>query len=270
MKILLKNNELNKALINVSNLGFVPTMGSLHKGHVSLIKKSIMDSKKTIVSIFVNPKQFNNKKDYQKYPRNNKKDLTLLKKLNVDFVYLPRIKDIYNSNKKMKIRINEKDKILCAKHRKGHFEGVIEVMNILTKLIRPKKIYMGEKDLQQIYLLRKYINYKYRSKILSCKTIRNKNKLPISSRNLLLNKKDLAKAENLTNDLISLKKKINKISNLSKFLTSKKNDFKKKYNINIEYLELRNMNNLKRTNIKKNSKLFIAYYINKIRLIDNI
>ena len=89
MKILLNNDDLNEALNTVSNLGFVPTMGSLHKGHISLIKKSKKKSNKTLVSIFINPKQFNNKKDFQKYPKNKKKDLQILKKLNVDFVYLP-------------------------------------------------------------------------------------------------------------------------------------------------------------------------------------
>ena len=96
MKILTKNNELNKALNKVSKLGFVPTMGSLHNGHISLIKKSKKNSRKTLVSIFVNPKQFNDKKDFRKYPRNNKKDLSILKRLNVDFVYLPKKKDIYS------------------------------------------------------------------------------------------------------------------------------------------------------------------------------
>ena len=90
MKILINNNDLNVALNNVSNLGFIPTLGSLHKGHISLIKKSQKICKKTIVSIFVNPLQFNNLDDYKKYPRNNKKDLTILKKLKVDYVFVPK------------------------------------------------------------------------------------------------------------------------------------------------------------------------------------
>ena len=129
MKILLNNNELNEALLNVSNLGFVPTMGSLHKGHISLIKKSMRLSGNTIVSIFVNPTQFNNKKDFNNYPRNIKKDLTTLKKLKVNFVYLPTYNKIYNSKRLREIKISEKDKILCAKYRKGHFEGVLDIMD---------------------------------------------------------------------------------------------------------------------------------------------
>ena len=269
MKILLNNDDLNEALNTVSNLGFVPTMGSLHKGHISLIKKSKKKSNKTLVSIFINPKQFNNKKDFQKYPKNKKKDLQILKKLNVDFVYLPSKKSIYHLKRKNKIKLNKKDKILCAKFRKGHFEGVIDVMDRLTNIIKPKNIFMGEKDFQQLFLIKNFIEKKYKSKIISCKTIRKNNKLALSSRNLLLKKDELIRAEKLTHNLISFKKKLNKIKDIIKLLNIKKNELNKLYNIDIEYLELRNMINLKKTNKIKYSKLFIAYYLNKVRLIDN-
>ena len=269
MKTLLKNIDLNEAFFGNSNIGFVPTMGSLHEGHISLIKKSLRLSNKTIVSIFVNPKQFNNKKDYIKYPRNLKKDLKILKKLKVDFVYLPKIKDIYKSKNKIKIKLNKKDKILCAKYRKGHFEGVIEVMTRLTKIVNPSKIFMGEKDFQQLLLVKRYVEKNFKSKIISCKTIRDKNKLALSSRNILLNQKNLNKAGKLAKDLIIFKKKLLKKKNLKDLIFMKKNELKKKYDIKIDYLELRNAKNLKLTNKITNAKIFIAYYINKVRLIDN-
>ena len=269
MKILLNNIDLNEALFGNSNIGFVPTMGSLHEGHISLIKKSIKLSNKTIVSIFINPKQFNNKEDYKKYPRNIKKDLKILKKLKVDFVYLPKIKDIYKSKNKIKIKLNKKDKILCAKYRKGHFEGVIEVMTRLTKIVNPSKIFMGEKDFQQLLLVKRYVEKNFKSKIISCKTIRDKNKLALSSRNILLNQKNLNKAGKLAKDLIIFKKKLLKKKNLKDLIFMKKNELKKKYDIKIDYLELRNAKNLKLTNKITNAKIFIAYYINKVRLIDN-
>ena len=187
----------------------------------------------------------------------------------MDFVYLPNNKIIYNLKRKNKIKINKKDKILCAKYRKKHFEGVIDVMDRLTNIVKPNNIFMGEKDFQQLYLVKNIIKKKYKSQIISCKTIRNNNKLALSSRNLLLKKKELIRAEKLTQDLISLKKKLNEIKNISKFLNIKKNELSKTYNINIQYLELRNIINLKKTNKIKYSKLFIAYYLNKIRLIDN-
>ncbi len=269
MKILLNNNDLNEALSSVTHLGFIPTMGSLHKGHISLIKKSLKECNKTIVSIFINPTQFNSKKDYKKYPRNNKKDLSILKKLKVNFVYLPKNTDIYSYKNKIKIKLNNSDKILCAKYRKGHFEGVIDVMSRLTKLINPSKIYMGEKDQQQLILVKKYIEKNYKVKIISCKTVRNKNKLALSSRNILLNNSDLKKAEKIIKNLFLFKKKLTKKKDLKKIIFNKKKELSENYNVYIEYLELRNKKNLKISNKIKNSNLFVAYYLNKIRLIDN-
>ena len=196
MKILYNNNDLIEALKGVSKLGFVPTMGSLHKGHISLIKRSKIECNKTIVSIFVNPTQFNNKNDYKNYPKNHKKDLSVLKKLKVNFVYVPNKNQIYNSKRKSKIKINIKDKILCAKFRKGHFEGVLDIMDRMTNLIKPQKIFMGEKDFQQLYMVKRYIEKKYKSIIVACKTIRGKNTIALSSRNLLLSKKNLNVAGN--------------------------------------------------------------------------
>jgi len=269
MKILLDNIDLNEALLSISNIGFVPTMGSLHKGHISLIKRSLKECNKTIVSIFINPTQFNSKKDYKKYPRNFKKDLSILRKLKVNYVYLPNNEDIYKTKIKKKINLAKKDKILCAKYRIGHFEGVIDVMNRLTKMITPNKIYMGEKDFQQLYLVKKYIKKSYKTKIISCKTVRDKNKVALSSRNLLLNKSELNKAGKIAKTLILFKKTVISKNNLKKSLSSKRKELYKKFNIKVEYLEFRNKNNLKITSKIKNSKLFIAYYINKVRLIDN-
>ena len=269
MKILIKNKDINEALKKVSNLGFVPTMGSLHKGHEFLIKQSKKKCNQTLDSIFINPTQFNNKKDYLNYPRNNKSDLNILRKLGVSFVFIPNKNNVYDFKRKHKIKIREKDKILCAKFRKGHFEGVIDVMDRLTRLIRPKKIFMGEKDFQQIFLVKKYIEKKYNTKIISCKTIRDKNKLALSSRNLLLGKTAINKARKLTKNIIALKKKVTKKKNINKILKMKEKEFKKIFNISIEYFELRNKINLKRSNNLKNSKIFIAYYLNEIRLIDN-
>ena len=269
MKILLRNSDLNEALSGVSNLGFVPTMGSLHKGHISLIRKSLISCNKTIVSIFVNPTQFNNRNDYKKYPRNIKKDLKILKNLKVNFVYMPDKNQIYSSINRVKIHLKKKDKILCAKHRKGHFEGVIDVMTRLTKLVKPSKIFMGEKDFQQLLLVKRFIEKKFKSKIISCKTIRDKNKLALSSRNLHLNKKDLIKAGKITKEIISFKKRLSKKKISKKLILEKKKEIEKNYNINIEYLEMRNYKNLHISNKINNSKIFIAYYLNKIRLIDN-
>jgi len=269
MKILLNNNDLNEALYNVSDLGFVPTMGSLHQGHISLIKKSLKSCDKTIVSIFVNPTQFNKKSDYKNYPRNNKRDLSILKKLKVNFVYLPKKDDVYFFKRKSLIKLQKKDKILCAKFRKGHFEGVIDVMDRLTDIIQPKKIFMGEKDFQQLYLVKEFIQKRYNTKIIACKTIRDTNKLAFSSRNKLLNNIELIKAGRISKEMILLKNKFVKSKNIKKLIFEKKKDLINLFDIKLDYLELRNILNLKSSNKIKDSKLFIAYSINKIRLIDN-
>ena len=271
MKILLNNTSLFESLRPFNDLGFVPTMGGIHKGHLSLIKKSNKFCKKTVVSIFVNPKQFNNKTDLKSYPRNIKKDLKILKKSKkVDFVYLPKFKDIYNDRKKSKIKLLKKDKILCAKFRKGHFEGVLDVMNRLTKIVNPQKIFMGEKDYQQLYLIKKLLEKKYKTKIIPCKTIRDRNKVALSSRNFLLNKSNLETAAIIYKKLVKIKKDIIKKKNTSTFLKLQKVELTNKFKIKIDYLELRNSNNLKISNTWKNSRLFIAYYLSNVRLIDNL
>jgi pantoate--beta-alanine ligase len=270
MKIILNNHILRKTLGPFNDIGFVPTMGGIHEGHISLIKKSIKFNKITIVSIFVNPKQFNNKEDFKSYPSNIKKDLSTLRKIkNLDFIYIPKFKDIYEDNKQSQIKIKKKDKILCAKYRKGHFEGVLDVMNRLTKLILPKKIYMGKKDFQQLFLVKNFIEKNFNTKVIGCKTIRNKNKLALSSRNFLFNKKELYYVEKISKTFLNLKKKINEYQDINRFLLKSKKNLESRFNIKIEYLENRNVKNLTISNKYQGSKVFLSYYYRNIRLIDN-
>jgi pantoate--beta-alanine ligase len=270
MKVLLNNQSLNRKIRPFDDLGFIPTMGAIHEGHISLIKRSRKLCKKTIVSIFVNPKQFNNKKDFLTYPSNIKKDLSVLRQVNgIDFIYIPSFKDIYINKKKSNINITMKEKILCAKFRKGHFEGVLDVMDKLTNLIKPKKIFMGKKDFQQLFLVKNFIEKKYRTKVIGCKTIRDKNKLALSSRNYLFNKDDLEIASIISKKIFNIKKKIRYNQNINKFLLETKKNMQKKFKIKIEYLELRNEKNLEISNKSIGSKIFVSYYLNGIRLIDN-
>jgi pantoate--beta-alanine ligase len=270
MIIFLNKLTLNRKLRHFNDIGFVPTMGGIHKGHISLINRSKKHCKKTIVSIFINPKQFNSKNDYKTYPSNIKKDLSILRKIKgIDFVYIPKFKDIYNSTKKSKIKLNQNDKILCAKYRKGHFEGVLDVMDRLTNIIKPKKIFMGKKDFQQLFLVKNFIEKKYKTKVIGCKTVRDKNKLALSSRNYLLNSKDFYMASEITKRLLILKKNLKNKKNISEFLLKTKKKLKKDFKINVEYLELRSEKNLLNTSKTFKSKIFISYYIGEIRLIDN-
>ena len=269
MQIIKNIFDLNKAIKNFHNFGFVPTMGGIHEGHISLIKKSQNRCDKTIVSIFINPKQFNDKKDYVNYPKNLNKDIKILKKIKVDFLFLPSESEIYKKNFRP-IIINKSDKILCAKHRKGHFEGVLNVMNRLLYIIKAKYIFMGEKDFQQYFLIKKILGKKYKVNIIGHPIIRDKNKVALSTRNKLLNKKSIYITSCIAKRLINLKKnfKIKKLKmpiNLLKI----QSDFEKKYKVKVDYLEFRDEKNLKLNNFKSKYRLFIAYYINNIRLIDN-
>ena len=267
MKIIKNILDLNKATKNFKNIGFVPTMGGLHNGHISLIKASKKRSNKTIVSIFVNPTQFNNRIDFKKYPRNINKDIKILKKYKVDYLFLPDKGEIYKKNTKL-FKISKIDKILCAKSRKGHFEGVLSVMNRLLKIIKAKYVFMGEKDYQQIFLIKKYLGKMHKTKIINCPIVRDKNKLALSTRNFLLSKKNYYTAVLVANYLYRTKKKLI-MKNLSSSLKIIEKKLENLYKIKIDYLEARNEKNLKITNLKNNYRLFIAYFINKIRLIDN-
>jgi len=269
MKILRTKHDLKEAINKIKNLGFIPTMGSLHNGHISLIKKSKLKCDKTLVSIYVNPKQFNNNKDFSKYPRNINKDLNVLKKLKVNFIFVPSTKEIFKEKRIKKIALPNKNKILCAKFRKGHFEGVLDIMDRFIKLINPKYTFMGEKDFQQLFLVKKFINKKYKSKIISCKTVRDKNFLAFSSRNYLLSKNELNKARQISKYLIMLKSSLKKNNQIHNNILIKKKELKKKFNIKIDYLEVRNEKNLTTLTKNKKIRLFVAYYINKVRLIDN-
>ena len=271
MKILLNKTSLTKSLRHFNDIGFVPTMGSIHKGHLSLISKSNQICNKTVVSIFVNPKQFNNKKDFKTYPKNIKTDLKLLNQSKkVDFVYIPKFKDIFKNNKKPKIKLSKKYEILCAKFRKGHFEGVLDVMDRLTDAVRPTKIFMGNKDFQQLFLVKKYLKKKYNTDVIGCRTIREKNKVALSSRNYLLSKGNLFLASKIVKKLINVKKNIKNKKNKNKYLLTVKDNFQNRFKIKIEYLELRDINDLKLSNSINTSRLFVAYYLNGVRLIDNL
>ena len=198
MKIFKHKINLQKELTSVKNLSFVPTMGGLHKGHEYLISQSRKKGNKVLVSIYVNPKQFNSKNDYLSYPRNLKKDINILKKLKTDYLYAPKFNDLYKFKPKKKIFLHNFSKKLCGKYRKGHFNGVLNVVNRLIEIINPKYIFLGIKDFQQLYLIKKHIlSNKISTKVIGCKTIRNKFGVAESSRNINLNKKDMKIASNV-------------------------------------------------------------------------
>jgi len=271
MKIFKSKQKLQKEILNINNICFVPTMGGLHKGHISLIKKSQNFKGKTLVSIFVNPKQFDEKKDFLNYPRNLKKDLILLKHLKVDLVYLPNPRDIFNFNVKNKIFLDKFSKKLCGKHRKKHFKGVLNIVNRFLELIKPKYIFLGIKDFQQSYLINKHIlKRKIKTKIIHCKTIREKNDVACSTRNNNLNNSQFKIASKVVRYLKN-KKRLIKIKFYNLTLNNIKKDLINLGVSKIDYLELYNLKTLNRPKKKREKfKIFIAFYLGRTRLIDNI
>ncbi len=270
MKLFKNKKKLCKEIKSFKNIGFVPTLGGLHRGHKSLIKKSIKISDKTLVSIFLNPKQFENKKDFKNYPKNYKNDIRILKKLKVDYVYMPSYRDIYEFKTKNKIILDKFSKKLCGKHRKGHFRGVIDVVNRFLEIIKPKKILLGNKDFQQLILIKKHIKKnKINTKVIPCKTVRDKNFVAYSSR--LRNLKKYEKT-NLVRIVRALKKyKRNLVSRKVNYSFIK---IKKKLLSlgvkKVDYVEIIDLETLKKP--KKNKakfNLFFAFYIGKVRFIDN-
>ena len=153
MKIFRKKILLQKNVLKQKDLSFVPTMGGIHRGHEKMIRIAKSRFKKVLVSIYINPKQFNSKKDFKSYPRKLKKDISILKRLKVDYLYLPNYSDIFSFKTKNKIYLHNFSKKLCGKYRKNHFKGVLNVVNRFLEIIKPKYILLGKKDFQQIFLI---------------------------------------------------------------------------------------------------------------------
>ena len=270
MKILKHRDILQKNISNEKNLSFIPTMGGLHEGHKKMIKMAKKRFKTVLVSIYVNPKQFNSKNDFKSYPRNLKKDIQLLKKLKVNYLYLPTYSDIFSFKTKKNIFLHSFSKKLCGKFRPGHFKGVLDVVNRFLEIIKPKYIILGKKDYQQLFLIKMHLKInKIETKLIPYKTIRAKNGIAYSSRNQRLNKKEIL---SLSSVIKILKREKSAAKKNKKFIINRK-ILEKISNLGvkrIDYIKFLDLNTLK-IPTKKNSNfnIFLAFYFGKIRLIDN-
>jgi len=252
------------------SIGFVPTMGALHKGHGELIKKSKNDNHKTIVSIFVNEKQFNSKEDFNSYPRNKGLDYDFCSDNDVDLLFEPSTEEIYNKDEPI-IKNNNYNNILCDKFRKGHFDGVITVLNKFFTIIKSNKVYFGEKDFQQLKIIEKFIQEKYKSlDLVSVPTKRSEEGIAYSSRNEKLSKKQIQ-------DFISFHQKVgNFLKSLDKSFdietaNQKAKEFIVEQDIEeLDYFEFRNNDDLSFNGTVSESRLFYAIYKGGVRLIDNL
>ena len=266
--------NLKKKLNNLKEnqkIGLVPTMGCIHDGHLELIKKCKKLNYFTVVTIFVNPAQFSNQNDLKKYPSQEKKDLEILKKYDVDLVFFPKVKQMYPLGYSTYIKeINFSD-ILCGKYRKNHFSGVLTIVLKLLLIVQPYAAFFGEKDFQQLFLIKKMIkDLNLGVKIIGIPTVRDSNGLALSSRNKLLNARGLEIAKQIYLNIKKIRYLDYKyVKDLELYL---KKELRKSGLNNIEYLEIRDSRNLvhpKKIIKGRTLRVFIAVYVNGVRLIDN-
>ena len=276
MQIFKEKKYLEKHLRTITkdkSIGFVATMGSLHSGHLSLISSSKSICCITVCSIFINPTQFNNSNDYKNYPKDYNNDILLLKNIACDILYIPQIKDLYEE--KIESRKYDLGKIaenLEGKYRPGHFDGVATVVDKLFDIVNPNIAFFGEKDLQQLQVIRKLVSITNRKiDIVGVKTKRESNGLAKSSRNKLLSKEDIKEASIIFKCLEYCK--LNMHFDIKKLKLYIKNQFLQNQKIQLEYIEFVDLNTFDKINCwgeKKTNAVCIAAYINNVRLIDNI
>ena len=267
--------ELKKAQNQSKKIGFVPTMGALHKGHLSLLEESLSENEITVLSIFVNPTQFNNADDLKKYPRTLEKDVELVKKLNKNIlIYAPSVSDIYEGNTiSASFDYDGLEHQMEGKHRPGHFDGVGTIVKKLFEIVKPTHAYFGEKDFQQLQIVRKLAaKHKIPVNIIPCEIYREPSGLAMSSRNERLSEKARNESKLIHKILLEAKEKfmLKSALEVSQFVVS---EFKKHKNFTLEYFEIAEEETLltcKRKIKNKKYRGFIAVFIEDIRLIDNI
>jgi pantoate--beta-alanine ligase len=254
-------------------IGFVPTMGALHAGHLSLMRKARKDNDKVIVSIFVNPTQFGPSEDFKKYPRDLKGDAGLCRKQGVDIIFYPRVKDIYPEGYKTYVNVEDLSHVLCGKYRPGHFRGVATIVTKLFNIVQPNIAYFGQKDAQQAIIIQKMakdLNMPLKIKIIP--TVREKDGLAMSSRNVYLGLKERKDALALYRAL-GLGRKLIKQGNRNylDIIRKMRQTIAKKKNISVQYISIVNLENLvPLKKIKGKMLIVLAAHIGKTRLIDNI
>lgn len=274
--------SINALRIHIANekrtsktIGFVPTMGALHEGHISLIKQAKADSAVCIASIFVNPLQFNNAEDFKKYPIQQDLDIALMEEAGCDVLFMPQVEEFYPTKPKMSIDIGLLDQILEGAHRPGHFSGVAIVVSKLFHVVSPDKAYFGQKDLQQVAVINQLVSeLNFPIEIIACPIIREQSGLAMSSRNMRLSETGKTIASNLFKALSLMETQIKAgETSAAKLISAGKTYLTEFKEIEIEYLEVVNGNSLESvTEIKGHSKvaICIAAHIEGVRLIDNL
>ncbi|QBA65170.1 pantoate--beta-alanine ligase [Muriicola soli] len=279
MKLISDKKELLSYLqspkVKSGTLGLVPTMGALHSGHLSLVKKALADNKEVVVTIFVNPTQFNNAEDLKKYPKTLDDDLALLKTLGESItVFAPSVEELYDGNiSSNDYAFDGLDKVMEGEYREGHFNGVATIVEMLFELIRPDRAYFGEKDFQQLQIVNRLSeSLPFEVKVIGCPIVREPNGLAMSSRNRRLSGPMRDKAKLIYHTLKEVRRMFGteNATTLHEYVSGV---FAEEEEMKLEYFQIADVQTLTPIiNKQKNRKYrgFIAVYVEGIRLIDNI
>lgn len=278
MRLFKKIEEINNFLINEGKqhqkIGFVPTMGALHNGHISLIEQSKKENDITVCSIFVNPTQFNDPKDFDKYPITIEKDTAMLKNAGCDVLFLPTVLEMYPDGLKtdQNYDIGFLETVLDGKFRPGHFQGVCRVVHKLLDIVNPTNLYLGQKDYQQCMVIKKLtelINCK--TNVIICPTLRENDGLAMSSRNMRLNADERKQAVKIYETLCFIKKELK--NGYLEDLKDRAKNYLTLEGYKVDYVEIADANTLELLEYwdgKSKLVALIAAFLNEVRLIDNM
>ena len=277
MKVIRTHKELNDVLNpcreQSSTIGFVPTMGALHEGHATLVRKCVSENDISVVSVFVNPTQFNNKEDLRLYPRTLDADCKMLESLNVDYVFAPSVEEMYPEEDNRQFDFDGLDKVMEGKFRPGHFNGVAQIVSKLFYAVKPSRAYFGEKDFQQLAVIRNMVKkLAIPVEIIPVPIVREESGLARSSRNERLTETQRKDAANINRVLQKSKRFVNggTISECVDFVTSEIN---KVDSLEVEYMEIVDGNTLQSVSDWDASEYIVgcvAVFCGEVRLIDNI
>lgn len=266
--------EARKQIAQNLKIGFVPTMGALHQGHISLVERSVKENDITIVSIFVNPRQFNDKTDLENYPRNIENDIVLLEKAKCDIIFTPNNDDLYANYQGHKTDLKGIDKIYEGEFRPGHFQGVVDVVYRLFDLVKPHKAYFGEKDFQQLAIIKLMTkNAKLPIEIIGCDIVREKSGLAMSSRNERLSEEERKNASEIYKTMLKNTANLKAGQKTDEIAKKIKEEIDNIPFLKTEYIVFCEPETLKPINkfsANTDIRLCLAVWCKKIRLIDNI
>ncbi|WP_010243199.1 pantoate--beta-alanine ligase [Acetivibrio cellulolyticus] len=264
-------NRSNKSL--GKTVGFVPTMGYLHEGHLSLVRRSVHDNDFTVMSIFVNPTQFGPNEDFEKYPRDMERDLRLAESAGVDVVFAPSVEEMYPAKYKTYVDVEDITNVLCGLSRPGHFKGVTTVVSKLFNIVEPNKAYFGQKDAQQVIVIKKMVrDLNMNLEIIACPIVRESDGLAMSSRNVYLSNEERAAALILSKSLSETEVLIKQgEKNREKIVEYIKDRIKSEKLADIDYIEVVSTDGLGQVEKLEGTILIaLAVRFGKTRLIDNI